>query len=323
MNAMSFSSSPMQQQPLALDLELPWNVDQEHEDKFYRLIKRIILGVCVFLVIVQFLPVFELTKIEEEEVVKTTVMLEPREEPVVEPEKPVPPPQPKVKPKPKPQKPTVAKKQSSKPAAPKKEKESVIASQGLDDLSSQLSALTGALDMQKLRKKNVTNSERGKVAQNSEERLGKDNLTRRSGGVVVDDEIMKADVSALAAHESAEVEGLDFTANIPGGTSDSYGSIRQGMRDMESIRRTLESTKSRVYTIYQRALAENPDLSGKFTFKLVIEPSGKISKLVLVSSELGIKELEDQILNNIQKVNFGQADVLATPVQYKFVFLPS
>ena len=308
-------------EPLALELQLPWTVDQEREQKFYRLIKRTLIGVCVFLVIVQFLPVFELEYENEDELVKAVLILEPKEEPVIEPEKKTPPPPP-PKAKPKPVKQAVAKKKNKTSSAPKKEKQSVIASQGLDDLSSQLSSLTNALDMQKLRKKNVTNSERGKVANSSNERLGKDNVTRRSGGVVVDDQLMKADVSALAAHQATEVQGLDFSVQVEGNT-DSYGSIRQGMRDMESIRRKLESTKSRVYSIYQRTLVNNPDLSGKFTFKLVIEPDGRVTKLKLVSSELALKELEDQILSHIQKVNFGKADVVATAVQYKFVFLPS
>ena len=306
-----------QSTPLALDLTLPWTVDEEREKRFQRNLKRAIIGSIIFLLIMQFLPIFELTQENEQKIVKTTLIMEPKkviEPEVVEPEKP------KVKPKPKKQ--AVAKKINKKSAAPKQQEEDLVAAQGLDNLSNQLASLTTSLDMTKLKKKNTTSSDRGKVASARTERLSDDNLTRRSSGVEIDDESMRSDVSALASHQSAQVQGVSLNANVEG-ARESYGSLREGYRDMESIRRTLESTKSRVYTIYQRALTDHPELAGKFTFKLVIEPDGKVTRLQLVASELKLKQLEREILAHIERVNFGRADVLATSVEYKFVFLPS
>lgn len=307
-------------QPLALDLVLPWNEDKAREQRFQNNVKKAVIGTIVFLIIMQFLPIFELSQDEKpDEVLKTTLIMEPKkviEPEIVEPEKP----KPKVKPKPKKQ--AVAKKVKEKAAAPKPKEEDLVAAQGLDDLSSQLASLTTSLDMTKLKKKNTTSSDRGQVASSRIERLSDDNLTRRSGGVEIDDETMRSDVAALASHQSAEVEGVSLNANVEGNRQ-SYGSLREGYRDMESIRRTLESTKSRVYTFYQRALSDHPELAGKFKFKLVIEPNGQVTKLKLVSSELKLEDLEKQILTHIDRVNFGQADVLATAVEYTFVFLPS
>ena len=75
--------------------------------------------------------------------------------------------------------------------------------------------------------------------------------------------------------------------------------------------------------LYQKALLDHPDLGGKFKFKLVIEPSGEVSNLQLLTSELNIDELERQFLEHIKRVNFGAKDVSATSVEYTFVFLPS
>ena len=305
--------------PLALELALPWTIDEEREKKFNRAVIRAILFVIIFLILMQFLPVFDLSYDNEPEIVKTTLILEPREViQEVEPEKPKP-----IIPKPRPDTPIAKTKSKEKPAAPKvEEKPSVVTSQGLDELSTQLASLTSAIDTQKLRKKNVSDSDRGKVASANTEKLGLDNVTRRSSGVEIDEDIMRSNVSALSAHQATEVEGLDFSVAAVVGESEEYGSLKQGTRDMESIRRTLESTKSRVYSIYQQALAQNPDLAGKFTFKLIILPDGAVTELKLVSSELAAKDLEQKILEQIRRVNFGAADVIATAVQYKFVFLP-
>lgn len=310
-------------EPLALNLSLPWHDDKAQEDKFKRYVKWAVVAFTLFILVVQFLPTFDLSSSEENQIVKTTVILEPREVPKIE-ETPVPipeKPKPIAQPKPKPKKPAVAKTKSKPKPVPKAKKESVVSSQGLDKLSSSLSALTSGLDIQKLRQKNVTNSDLGKVAKTSRSTLGKEQVTQRSGGVVIDDSVMNTDMSVLSDHESSDVKGLDFSVGIAS-TVDSHGSLRQGVRDMESIRRTFESAKSRVFSIYYRALSDASDLAGEFVFELIIEPDGKVSDLKIVSSELGAPELEAKILAQIKRVNFGVADVVASAVKYKFVFVP-
>jgi hypothetical protein len=66
-----------------------------------------------------------------------------------------------------------------------------------------------------------------------------------------------------------------------------------------------------------------PAIRGKYVFHIVIEPNGVISKIALVSSELGNGELEQKLLARIRVIDFGPDDVIATPVNYKFDFLPS
>ncbi|MBX2807568.1 MAG: AgmX/PglI C-terminal domain-containing protein [Cellvibrionaceae bacterium] len=199
---------------------------------------------------------------------------------------------------------------------------SVRSSQGLDQLSNQLSALRSTLDLSKLQNKNLSNNRVGTKALAGRQRLGSSSVTQQSGSVGIDAGLMSAQSTSLAEHTTVAVDGLVVAGDGPSGNQ-SYLSSRQGQRDDESIRRTLEGGKNNVYSLYQRALLEHPELTGKFMFKLVIEPDGSISTLQLISSELGLEQLEREILTKIKTINFGPEDVSPTSVEYTFVFLPS
>ncbi|TVZ39093.1 hypothetical protein P886_3482 [Alteromonadaceae bacterium 2753L.S.0a.02] len=316
-------------QPLALDLQLPWSDDPKQEEKFQRLLKRILIPLLVLVITIPWLPVFELSYVADEEPqVVTTVMLEPIATP--------PPPPPPIPEQPskaarmkpvaddKPDQPRPSPKMAqAKELKIKQDSENALErSQGLNELSNQLTALRGKLDLSRLQTRNVSSSTQGNVKQNSREFLGKDGAIKRSDGIEVDDKMLASGSAGLAQYTSTQVDGLGL-GDAPVSTLASHSSFKKGQRDMESIRRTLERTKSSVYSMYQQALLDNPDLAGKFTFKLVIEPDGSISNLRLLASELGVAELERQILAKIQLVNFGAKEVSPTIVEYKFVFLPS
>ncbi|WP_188150625.1 AgmX/PglI C-terminal domain-containing protein [Teredinibacter waterburyi] len=314
-------------QPLALDLELPWSSNSDQDEKFVRTLKRFLFPLLFFLVLIPWLPVFELSYNEREtDQVVTTVVLKPIEVSPPLPEEPLV--QTKTVPvakevldQPRPS-PKLAQTKEQK-VKPKQDSENAMAqSQGLNELSSQLSALTGSVDVARLQKRNVTSSTQGSVQNNSREFLGKDGAVRRSDGIEVDENLVVSSSAGLAEYTSTSVDGLGL-GNAPESTLASYGSSQQGTRDMESIRRTMERTKSNVYALYQQALLQHPDLAGKFSFRLVIEPDGSISKLSLTASELGLKDLENKILERIRSVNFGAKDVSATFIDYTFVFLPS
>lgn len=310
-------------QAQAFDLVLPWEEDAAQEEKFKKLLKRVLIPFLLLLSILSILPQIEQEyEAPAEAIVKTKIILEPKivevpkvEEPprVVERPKPVP----KEQPRPKADIPVIS-------AAPQEEKkEDFVEAQGLGGLSSELSSLRASLDMTRLQNKNVSTSNAGQVEHSAKQVLGKDTETRVGTGIEVDDSEMRNDAIALAEHSSLVVEGV-LPAGSPGGSSHAaHGSWKAGLRDMESIRRTLEQTKSRVHSLYQKALLDDPELAGKFTFKLVIEPSGEVSQLVLIASELGQEGLEQKILEKIRQVNFGAKEVAATSVEYKFVFLPS
>lgn len=311
-------------QPLALDLALPWQTDTAQEERFKKILKRVVIPFLILFLLLPFLPELDLGPGEaEERIVKTKVILEPK---IVEP--PPPPPKPKpaepvrpreVKPIPDPvpqEAPAYA------PRSAEEQKDSIAKSQGLNNLSNQLGALRQKLDLAKLQNKNVSDSSQGKVMHSDRQVLGKENVVR-SDGIIVDDSDMRNAGVELAGYQATEVAGVIQGGSEFGDPRSSHLSYQQGKRDMESIRRTLEQTKSRVHTLYQKALLDHPDLGGKFKFKLVIEPSGEVSNLQLLTSELNIDDLEKQFLEHIKRVNFGAKEVSATSVEYTFVFLPS
>jgi len=313
-------------EPLALELELPWQESQEQEKKFKELLKRILIALALFAIIIPWLPVFEPEyKEPEKELTKTKILLEPV---IVEPE-PVPqPPQPKPIPKPKPrevvqptQKPVQVVENTPPPPKPV-DKNTVMEEQGLAGLNSQLAALRGSLNVQKLQRKNVDKSDLGKVEHTTRDAFGEDIAAKRSEGIQVDDSVLREERAGLAAYRGVAVEASEYS-DLPGGSSLSYLSAQAGRRDMENIRRTFEAAKSSVFSVYLQALNEKPDLAGKLVFRLIIEPDGSISELELVSSELGVRELEVVILEKIRNINFGAKEVSPTAVEYAFSFLPS
>lgn len=313
-------------EPIALDLQLPWTVNPEQEKKFKDLVKRLLIALTLLAIIIPWLPVFDPEYNQEERTVtRTQILMEPV---IVEPPKPIvqPKPLPIVKPKPKPKAETTPRQVAEAPAAPPppkvKDKKEVMQEQGLAQLSTQLSALRGNINVEKLQRKNVTKSDLGQVEHTSRDVFGEDIAGKRSQGIQVDDSVLNQQHITLAAYSGVAVSGSNYS-DMPGGSQLSYLSDQAGRRDMENIRRTFEAAKSSVYSLYLQSLIDHPDLEGKFIFRLVIEPDGSISELELVTSELGVSELEHTILNRIRGINFGAKEVSPTAVEYAFSFLPS
>jgi len=94
-------------------------------------------------------------------------------------------------------------------------------------------------------------------------------------------------------------------------------------RSDETIRAVLESSKGSLYAIYNRSLRQNPTLSGKVLFELVIEASGMVSNCRIVSSELGDADLERKLVARLKLLNFGAASVAQYKSRWEVNFLPS
>jgi outer membrane biosynthesis protein TonB len=95
-----------------------------------------------------------------------------------------------------------------------------------------------------------------------------------------------------------------------------------GSRDLDQIRQTLDANKGSVYSLYRRALREDPSIEGKLTVRLTIEPDGSLSSVTLVDSELEAPELVQRLITRIGLINFGAANVTPTELEYSYNFLP-
>ena len=95
-----------------------------------------------------------------------------------------------------------------------------------------------------------------------------------------------------------------------------------GSRDLDSIRQILDANKGAVYSLYRRALRQNPSIEGKLTVRLTIQPGGYLWSVRLVDSELGAPELVEKLISRIGLINFGTQNVTTTELEYAFNFLP-
>lgn len=95
------------------------------------------------------------------------------------------------------------------------------------------------------------------------------------------------------------------------------------LRDEETVMRVLDSNKGRIYAIYNRALRKNPLLAGKLVLELTIDPSGRVSRCRVLSSELHDEELEQKLVARIKMLDFGAEPVPPYKFEYPIEFLPS
>ena len=98
---------------------------------------------------------------------------------------------------------------------------------------------------------------------------------------------------------------------------------RSSGRNDEEIQIVFDRNKSSIYSLYNRELRRNPSLQGKIVIRLTIAPSGKVTDIELISSELGVPRLEDKLIQRIKLFNFGSKSVGSVTVTYPIQFLPA
>lgn len=117
--------------------------------------------------------------------------------------------------------------------------------------------------------------------------------------------------------------GLGGGGGGGGGGTSTAGNGGKASRAIEDVRLVFERNKGSIYAIYNRALREEPGLQGKVVLKLTIAPSGAVTSLSIVSSELKQPEVEEKLLARIRTFDFGAKDVNVMVVNYPLDFLPS
>jgi TonB family protein len=102
------------------------------------------------------------------------------------------------------------------------------------------------------------------------------------------------------------VEGIGF--GPAGGAAQRAGDSDKGSRSREEIERVFDANKGRIFTLYNRALRENPALQGKVVLRLTISPDGRVSFCEVVSSELNDPELEKALVQRVLQFQFEARD---------------
>jgi len=84
-----------------------------------------------------------------------------------------------------------------------------------------------------------------------------------------------------------------------------------------------DRNKGAIYSVYNRALRKDPTLQGKIVLQLTISPSGKVTRCVLVSSELHDGVVSKKISQRVKLFNFEAKDVNEVTITYPIEFLPA
>jgi len=320
---------------------MPWDVDLAEDRRFKKFILHG-LGICLLFCLLVFLlpkqaipPVitqenkqeFARLIIEEKIIPKVPDRVEPVIEKKKEPkiaapktEKPKPAitkPKPTItKPKPKLNKPVVNQAELKAQAREK------AANAGLLAMSDQLSSLRQTT-RQSANRVNIDKLKTGQVTASRREVLTvtsvNNNLSGGAGITQQDQEKItsledRAYQQIAVSASSVEAISQDFSAQSEGGDLQK--------RSADEVRRVMDANKGAIYAVYNRVLRKDPNIEGAFSFRMVIEPSGKIATVELVSSELNNASLEKRLLSRIRMIKFEAADVSQTQVNYSFDFLP-
>lgn len=318
-----------------MDSVLPWQTGVSEDIRFK---KWLIHGLGILLVLAAILPFFPIPEAvvvvpQEEKKQYTRLILEERVIPPVV-AKPI---EKKPKPIPVPVKKEVAKKTpvvpivkakpivkpkpivKTKPVDLMKQARDKAAKTGVLAFADDLAAMRQQVDVSKVKKSNLTRG--ASQAAKSERKLLTAKAKASVGGISSAQLSQDTGGVALSSRETTTIDAptgmaYDDTDYAAGSDSDYTG------RSAESVRQVMDSNKGAVFAIYNRALRKDPSLAGKMLFRMVIEPSGSIASVELLSSELADNALVQKILRRIKMINFGAATVEQTDVNYSFDFLP-
>jgi outer membrane biosynthesis protein TonB len=305
---------------LAPELQLPWESTGAEDRLFAAVVRAALVAFLLVAVVVPLLPVDAIDLQHPEDPPAQLARIELEAQPLPPP----PPPEPKPRPKPKPIEPPPQAKPAAKPRITEEQAREVAAVAGVLAFKDDLQALRESVDLDALDQTQVSRGEAS--AARLERSLLTSNQRSEAAGIASAELSRDTGGAALSGRETTRVdstiakraEGAQRAS--PTKTSDTGG--RQGGRSDESIRRVMDRNKGAIFAIYNRALRSDPLLEGKLVFEMVISPSGKITELVLLSSELSDAALTNKLLARIRLIDFGSEEALSTRVNYSFDFLP-
>ncbi len=143
-----------------------------------------------------------------------------------------------------------------------------------------------------------------------------------SGGITTSDLTRKVETSELTTRKttavSSSLESVQETKKTVAKQSRNSSS-----RSEEEIELVFQKNKGAIFSIYNRELRKDPSLEGKVVVELTIDPSGVVTQVKIISSELGNKSLEKKLVLKIKRFKFAKADVPQITVTYPIDFLPS
>jgi TonB family protein len=314
--------------------DLPWSTSLEDDERFKNLARAAFGTALVLALLFWVLPEPKVDPTTVEEVPKRLVRLvleretHPPPPPVAreqpDPE-PVPEPEPVVEERavePPPAQPVVEREPEPPPVDRTQQARERARVAGLLPLTSQLQALRNNVTSDRLDRADV-------VAASSdvpfaERSLITSKVGTASGGINTAALSRNTGGSGLSSRATTQVENPVEGFAPAGGAAQRSGDSDKGSRSREEIERVFDANKGRIYTLYNRALRENPALQGKVVLRLTIAPDGRVTFCEIVSSELEDPELEKGLVQRVLQFQFeARDDVEAITTTKPIDFFPA
>lgn len=304
-------------------LNLPQN-GLAADDRRFKKITGIVLAIFIATsLVVPFLPVFEIEREKKEEIPPrfAKVLMEKKQPPA---------PKPKTKPKAEPEAP---KKQEAKPEKkpkelPKKEKPKVAKKQSIQEKVAKVGLLALRSELESLREDPVVNRianpkrkliKGAKTSANTNTKPVLKDVDKGSGGIDTSKLSRRTTETEIAQRNLTQVK----TAMKESSDVERKGDERRNVRTIEELRLVIERHKGSFNTLFNRQLRKTPGLQGKVLFELTIAPSGEVTNVRILESELNVSSLERKFLVKWKSIDFGAKDVDETIISYPLDFFPS
>ena len=145
-----------------------------------------------------------------------------------------------------------------------------------------------------------------------------------SGGIAVG-EVSKGfggGSTGLKGHATARVSSATTEASAAPEAQRS-GKSAKAARTREEIELVFDKNKSAIYSLYSRALRENPALQGKVVLEVTIAPTGEVTECRVISSELGDPELDRKLVARVKMFRFEDRDVATMTTTKPIEFFPA
>lgn len=307
--------------------ELPWSPAPGEQRRLRKITTVVLVVALVLALVVPFLPVSERER--------TAETLPPRLAELVLEKRQLPPPPPAPEPEPEPQPEPEAEEQppepepEAEPEPPPEPEEKPPEPSAREKAEKAMASIFGDTLNDLREEPAVPPKNTGKLSQGgtrASEEFSRDVLTSgktsSSGGIDTSNLSSGVGRSSLAGRETRQVESpVESVARAaPQDTETTSSGAKR--RSQESITLALASAKGSLYRLYHRALRSDPTLEGKVVFEISIAPSGKVTNVRIVSSELNDAELEQKLLARIKLLDFGAKDVEPITVTAPYDFLP-
>ena len=303
--------------------ELPWSTGFDDDHRFKQLARGSLIAAVVFALLFWVLPQPKIDPKDIPEIPKTLVRL------VLE-QKQQPPPPPVVREEPKPER-VVEERKIEKPKPEpvvKPEPKPVDTTQQARDRAkvAGLLPLTNALQSLRDNKLNLDKTDVGVVNSNApfaERSLITSKVGTASGGINTAALSRNTGGSGIGSRNTTQVESPVEAVGMAGGAAQRSGESGKASRSREEIERVFDTNKGRIFTLYNRALRENPALQGKVVLKLTISPDGRVQSCEVVSSELHDPELEKGLVQRVLQFQFEPRDVETITTTKPIDFFPA